>query len=364
MITKPLKQLNSFREEVDKYKSLLLSSRNDLAQIVNNKDEISKKRRLLNESFASLEATIYEVGDNPKLNDGVWPIWYSAYKMALSSDILQRVEPALDAVLTDLDYIIGKIKASEKSEKTKIKTRSSSNISNKFLSEFKIFEKRIREIAGVTSDVTQQKDIIQKAKSNSPLIEHKEGLIWDLYALRNVFAHQDRGKYITNVNEMAFEELSNLMRLMNKPPQAGRIFKKEVFVAKKDDLIEKIIKEMSKNIFTHVPVYENETFVGVFSEASIFEWLADNIQNGNATLNKIKMGVINKKYLNSPNDKFEFINSKVSVFDLLKMFETYVSKGKRLGVVFITKNGSKNERIDGLVTAWDLPTIKDYLKSI
>ena len=47
------------------------------------------------------------------MSDGVWNVTYSPYDMAFSDDILLRVGPALDAVINDLDWIIGKLENEE-----------------------------------------------------------------------------------------------------------------------------------------------------------------------------------------------------------------------------------------------------------
>ena len=43
------------------------------------------------------------------------------------------------------------------------------------------------------------------------------------------------------------------------------------------------------------------------------------------------------------------------------MFEDAIYGKNRLGAVLITKNGTKDEKPLGIITAWDLPKLKEYL---
>ena len=100
----------NFREKVDKYRSLLLESRgNYMMEIVRNHEEIGKRKAELNMIYGRLENYIAKLGNNPKMRDGVNPEYFPVYNNAFSADILERVGPSTDAVLQDLDYILGKL---------------------------------------------------------------------------------------------------------------------------------------------------------------------------------------------------------------------------------------------------------------
>ncbi len=237
-----------------------------------------------------------------------------------------------------------------------------------YISKWKNFETELKKISGVVSDATQFKDILDKAKQNSPLIKYKEGLIWDLYGLRNVFAHADREKYIAEVNKLAHEEIDGLIEMISNPPTVGQKFKKEVYWALEDEITEVVIKAMRKNLYTHVPVYKKNQngheFTGVFSESTILYWLADNIQEGKADFYKQQMKDINPKYLNDPNDLYKFVSPDKDIFTVYDEFKKAIGGKKRLGAIFVTPSGKKNELPVGIITAWDLPEIESILADL
>jgi len=234
----------------------------------------------------------------------------------------------------------------------------------KYLEKFKNLEAHLKRTSGVSSDRTQFKDMLDKARQKSPVIKYKEGLIWDLYGLRNVFAHADREKYIAEINHFAYEAIDNLVELISNPPTVGEKFQKEVYWVSENEITEVVIQEMREKLYTHVPVYrkieENYKFIGVFSESSVFCWLADNIREGRADFYKKQMKNINPKYLNDPNDLYKFIASNKNIFEAYDDFKVAVGKGKRLGVIFITPSSKRDEIPTGIITAWDLPEVEKY----
>jgi len=80
-----------------------------MREIRRNHQQITQMRSELNEEYGRLERYILVLGNNPRKRDGVNPEYYFVYHNAFSSDILLRVGPSVDAVIQDLDYIMGKL---------------------------------------------------------------------------------------------------------------------------------------------------------------------------------------------------------------------------------------------------------------
>ncbi len=111
------KTIQEFRGKIESYRKLLLSSRDSIMpNIVRNHGEIDQQKSELNSIYGGLENYIKKLGKNPKINDGVWNIWFSPYDNAFTSDTLVRIGPSIEATLGDLDYILGKIKSMTKED--------------------------------------------------------------------------------------------------------------------------------------------------------------------------------------------------------------------------------------------------------
>jgi hypothetical protein len=227
-----------------------------------------------------------------------------------------------------------------------------------FVRKFQLLENFLKKTTN-SSDKTDFHTALKKASERNICINKNYHLIEDLYALRNVFSHRDRGKYIAKVNDFAIKKLDSLTKLLKNPPTVISKFKVDVFQAKTTDEISFIMQSMSKNTYTHVPVWNGDEFIGVFSYTSLFEWLAEMQKKEieEVTFTKKFMRDINRKYLNSPCVNFEFIKENLSIYEIPPKFEEATRKRKRLDCLLITKDGIKGEQITGIITSWDLGAI-------
>lgn len=103
-----IQKITEFYEELRIYRGLLSKSRNSMVQIVRNHEEIAAQRSNLNKKYGSLERYIKKLGNYPMRSDvGGGP--YPVYEVGLSTDILQRRGPCIDAAIQDLEYMLGRL---------------------------------------------------------------------------------------------------------------------------------------------------------------------------------------------------------------------------------------------------------------
>ena len=228
-----------------------------------------------------------------------------------------------------------------------------------FIEKFQHFEHMLKCLTDC-NDSTRFVDALKRASESNLYINKNFPLIEDLYALRNVFSHRERGKYVARISDFAIKELDRLIDTIQNPPAVIPKFKVDVFQAKTFEDIPKIMKVMREKTFTHVPVWNENTFIGVFSYTSFFEWLAErqSKENSEITFTKKFMGDIDRRYLNSPSVNFQFISQSFSLYEVPPLFENATLKQKRLDCLLITPNGKKEEKLQGIITSWDIGTIK------
>jgi len=102
--------LLELKQKVQRFRRLLVESRDSvMPESTRNHQLIAQMRSELNVDYGKLERSIRKFGNNPRMSDGVNPVFYPVYNNAFSSDILLRVGPSLDAVIQDLEYIAGKL---------------------------------------------------------------------------------------------------------------------------------------------------------------------------------------------------------------------------------------------------------------
>lgn len=232
-------------------------------------------------------------------------------------------------------------------------------ITIEFNNRFQEFENLLKE-KSQRGDGTRFSDALKRVADTNAYINKNFHLIEDLYALRNVFAHRDRGKYVANINSFVLTELDRVIKALQNPPSVISKFKVKVFQAQTTDPIPTIMEKMREKTFTHVPVWDGDTFVGVFSYSSFFEWLAERQSKENAeiTFTKKLIEDIDRKYLNSPSVNYQFIPESKNIYEIPPIFEIATLHQKRLDCLLITPNGKRGEKLTGIITSWDIGAIK------
>lgn len=191
--------------------------------------------------------------------------------------------------------------------------------------------------------------------SKDSLLAQKASLVDDLRALRNIYSHRDRARYIAELESHVFKDLDEIYELVVHPPTVSDKFGCDVYVTKPDDYILSVMDTMSEKVFTHVPVLDEGKLIGVFTYNSFFEWAHDVL--GHRTENyfeKEKIGDINRKYILPPTVYYDCVKADLPAGNVESIFRENTKKQKRLDCLFITDDGKKNAPIRGIITPWDL----------
>jgi len=203
------------------------------------------------------------------------------------------------------------------------------------------------------------KNLINEAKKKNPAVGEYANDLWEFAELRNGLVHAARDKILAEVNDTGLCLIKEISQKIKCPPTAFDIATKSVHVCQMDDHLLSEIKIMKEKIFTHVPVYEGNRFIGILSESSIFNWQCETTKE-NFISQDMKVRDI-KKFLdinNRLNEYFEFVSKGTNAYLIKQWFTEAIKKNKRLGAVFVTENGKQDGKMLGIITAWDLPRIK------
>lgn len=175
--------------------------------------------------------------------------------------------------------------------------------------------------------------------------------------VRNLLSHNARvnGEYAVIPSGAMIESLKNTLHKIKNPVRAWDICVKtqDVRCAKMNDPVRPVMEEMASKSFTHIPIVEDGRVIEVFSENTLLSYLLEeelaSVDNGD-TFNKFKnllpIGA------HSP-EIFVFIEKEALASDIAEMFNESVLKGERIGMAFVTEGRSPNNRLLGIITAWD-----------
>jgi len=228
-----------------------------------------------------------------------------------------------------------------------------------FIKSFQKLETLLKQRTN-SSDGTPFKIAFKKAALRNSYIQKNYGLIEDLYALRNVFSHRERGKYIAEINETAIDSLDRLIKNLIEPLAVLSKFGVKVYQTNVYSTIYSVMSVMEEKVYTHVPVWNEseKILIGVFSYTSFFFWLAARQKKEDSPkFSKKTVGDINRKYLNSPVVNYKFIKEDTGIYEILPIWDKHTKQRKRLDCILITKSGKRNEKISGIITSWDLGAI-------
>ena len=234
---------------------------------------------------------------------------------------------------------------------------------NKLIDLFKELEEIIRKkcnVSGIiTEDTTLDSQIKELSKKNSVVRKYQDELMI-IKQVRNINTHQrnDKYGYVVCPNPDMNIKLKTIIDEIKNPPTIYNsnicVKRQNMYCRNIDDTIEETIKVMIEKVYTHIPIFENDVLVGVFSENTLLDIVnkETGILIGKDTTFRAFQDYL--KIENHSSEEFKFISRNKNIYDIEDIFKDYFTRNKRLGCVYITENGKENEKILGMLTAWDI----------
>lgn len=191
------------------------------------------------------------------------------------------------------------------------------------------------------------KDEIEYCREVRNLLAHKK-------KINNDFAVVPSARMIEFIDTL-IEKVRSRTKCMSIAIDLPHVFWQDLNGNVKDTM-----KMMQQKLYTHVPILENGVVVGVFDENSVFNYLADEeivCVDDNLTFKDIKSFL---SLADREMEEFIFIGRNCYVDELEEKIEQAFHRGKRIGLAFITENGKATQKIQGIITPWDIISAKDY----
>lgn len=175
--------------------------------------------------------------------------------------------------------------------------------------------------------------------------------------IRNLLTHNAKldGEDIVLPSDAICESLQAALNYIKKPPLALDCATRgdKIFYAGINQTVLKIMGIMDKSGFSHVPILENGKFIGVFSVGTIFSYV---LTSYNTPITKqTTIGQLQQLLpIHMHIENYEFAPETLSCGEARRKFEKVREKNKRISMIFITKTGSPQERLLGMLTPWDV----------
>lgn len=201
------------------------------------------------------------------------------------------------------------------------------------------------------------------ARSNKTVARYQQDLR-SFAQLRNIIVHNPFtfADPIANPNGEIIKHYKKIRDMLINPPKALSIAipATKIFTATKNSNLVEVLDQMEKHIYTHVPIIENESMVGILSESVLLSYIANNkdiIITNDMTISDLGDYI---KTSNIRSEVFEFVARDTELAEIYSLFNKAIKIHQRIGMIFITQHGKENEKPLGIITAWDLAS-PEYL---
>jgi len=223
-----------------------------------------------------------------------------------------------------------------------------------FIDKYKVFESAVRTTYGLSSE-----DSVRNYLCRQPEFMRYQAEIVCCQETRNLLQHQPkiRGEYPVEPSSKLIEVLDFLTaKVLNRETcQDVCVKAKDIFSAKLNDSVKEAMVIMRAKNYTCIPIVDDSNrAIGIFSEGSVFDYLADE---GIVELSDDLRFEDLKEYIDVEGRKGTlnlFVPYKYPVDKLLNRIEGAMNAKERFQVAIITNNGDKSEPMQGLVTLWDI----------
>lgn len=233
--------------------------------------------------------------------------------------------------------------------------------SEKFLTTYNELDKYMRKYLNEDKN-TPHSHLIHYMTRKNKLFKEYEYELKSYADLRNVIIHNPE----KGANPIAephdnivarYEEIKN--KIMNSPLALNTVAITNIYTASLTTSVREVIRVMYSKTYTHVPVIDDGRMIGVFSENTILSYITsreDTIIDKNTLIEEFAEFLPIEKH---SGECFEFVNKKATVNDIEEIFHNDFKIKKRAAVVFITETGNINEKLSGIITAWDIAGYTD-----
>lgn len=175
--------------------------------------------------------------------------------------------------------------------------------------------------------------------------------------IRNLLTHNANvgGVPIVEPSEPVMQSLQNALAFVTQPPLALDFATpaQKILCAQPSDNVLRLMATMDKNGFSHIPVLKDGRFSGVFSVSTVFTAVLRRPElsiHQDTTLELLAQHLPVDRHV----ENFAFVSKGTTSMHARRMFEKIHGKNKRLSVIFITENGSREEPLLGMLSPWDL----------
>ncbi len=225
-----------------------------------------------------------------------------------------------------------------------------------FLASFKELEKELAHISRIKDDYVSFSRALNQIYYNrlNPIIAQRDNYDFLKTAsdLRNILSHENN---VCAPSESFLERFQKIGKAILSPYDCYDVCTKDVDTCVLSTPVFEAMERMVKNGLSHLPVVNAKgQVIGVFSRSTLFDFLQGRNKmelDASYTIQDFRSAVSFDGHL---NEDFFFVPRHRSVVDAFGMILKKKAHDKQVGLLLVTENGRKTEKLLGVITALDL----------
>ena len=231
-----------------------------------------------------------------------------------------------------------------------------------FLERFKELEQKLLSLCKSTGD----EHVSFSRALNRVYYEGKDPIVsvWDNYDflrtasdLRNILSHENN---VCAPTESFLSRFTSLAGSIIKPLKARDIRTRNRIVCSRQEKVSSLLPVRNKERISHVPILgENGVVLGIFSRSTLFDYLSLKKDVDSSFLEKKRR---EREEIVSPyghlNERFVFVSPYARADERNSLIRKTKSHDKPVGLILVTKNGNRKDKLLGLITLTDLAKIR------
>lgn len=200
---------------------------------------------------------------------------------------------------------------------------------------------------------------IERAASRDGAVRRHHSLLKYIRDVRHALQHPKHRSegHALQISEEFLQEVAALLNHFNNPVRAGALGvpRKLIRCAQLSDRLGDLAGEMKTKGFSHIPILnESDVVIGVFNEAAVFDYVWSESEKIVGRSMSVREILAHCQLHASRTETFRFVGPRVPLEELVDMFRALQSPTTRVGAVFVTASGKSTEKLQRLITPWDV----------
>ena len=220
----------------------------------------------------------------------------------------------------------------------------------RFLNAYNRLDKGLRDIYNLKPGLSFT-DVIRRTATSNSIIKKFEDDLVDYGRLRNSIIHRSTEEPIAEPHDNIVERIEAIVRLITSPPTVMQsIVNRNVFIADGNVTLRQLLPAMYRNGYSNVPVYIDNTIVGVVNRKMIIDNLGKTIAENNDINKLLDMKIVDSLDVFDKSAHYEVVSELATIDSILYMF----SQDRKLTTIIVTKNGTYSEKPEGIIVTADI----------